>query len=110
MMNSVSQISIKTKKKRSKKLFIIFQIKSFNRFSKESLTEEEELAIDNQQNLRILKWTEMLDNFDVYKTIKFSKLKERTRKGIPEAMRGLAWINIADIKNFKKGKENLYTQ
>ena len=50
----------------------------------------------------------MLDNFDVYKTIKFSKLKERTRKGIPEAMRGLAWINIADIKNFKKGKENLY--
>ena len=73
-----------------------------------SLTEEEELSIDNQQNLRILKWTEMLENFDLYKTIKYNKLKERTRKGIPEAMRGLAWINLADVKNFKKGKENLY--
>ena len=50
----------------------------------------------------------MLENFDVYKTIKYNKLKERTRKGIPEAMRGIAWINIADLNNFKKGKENLY--
>ena len=50
----------------------------------------------------------MLDNFEYYKNIKFSKLKERTRKGIPEGMRGLAWIKIAGLKEFKAGKENLY--
>ena len=66
------------------------------------------MALDNQQNLRILKWTEMLDNFEYYKTIKYSKLKERVRKGIPEGMRGLAWIKIAGLKEFKAGKENIY--
>ena len=50
----------------------------------------------------------MLDNFNYYKSFKFSKLKERTRKGIPEGMRGLAWIKIAGVKEFKVGKENLY--
>ena len=64
--------------------------------------------MDNQQNLRILKWTEMLDNFDYYKTIKYSKLKERCRKGIPEGMRGLAWIKLAGLNEFKNGKENIY--
>jgi len=66
------------------------------------------LVLDNQQNLRILKWTEMLQNFYYYKTAKYSKLKERTRKGIPEGMRGLAWIAIAGIKEFKFRRENLY--
>ena len=50
----------------------------------------------------------MLDNFDYYRTTKYSKLKERTRKGIPDGMRGIAWINIANIKELKKGNENLY--
>ena len=60
-----------------------------------ALTEDEELKIDAQQNLRILKWTEMLENYDKYKLSNFSKLKERTRKGIPDSMRGIAWINLA---------------
>ena len=50
----------------------------------------------------------MLENFSLYKTSKYSKLKERTRKGIPDGMRGLAWINIAGISEFKRGQENLY--
>ena len=50
----------------------------------------------------------MLENFNLYKTSKYSKLKERTRKGIPDSMRGVAWINIAGIAEFKKGQENLY--
>jgi hypothetical protein len=29
----------------------------------------------------------MLDNIDYYRTTKYSKLKERTRKGIPDGMR-----------------------
>ena len=50
----------------------------------------------------------MLENFNIYRTHKFSKLKERTRKGIPDGMRGIAWINIAGVSEYKKGKENLY--
>ena len=50
----------------------------------------------------------MLENFNLYKTSKYSKLKERTRKGISDSMRGYAWIKIAGISEFKKGKENLY--
>ena len=59
-------------------------------------------------NARIEKWNDMIEHFNIYLTSKFSKLKERTRKGIPDSMRGIAWINIAGIKEFKKGKENLY--
>ena len=50
----------------------------------------------------------MLENFNLYKTSKYSKLKERTRKGIPDSMRGVAWINIAGIAEFTQGQENLY--
>lgn len=50
----------------------------------------------------------MLENFNQYKTSKFSKLKERTRKGIPEGMRGLAWTKLVELEEFKKGRENLY--
>ena len=50
----------------------------------------------------------MLENFNIYKSYKYSKLKERTRKGIPDGMRGIAWINIAGVSEYKKGKENLY--
>ena len=50
----------------------------------------------------------MLENFNKYKSDKFSKLKERTRKGIPDGIRGIAWINIAGVSEYKKGQENLY--
>ena len=50
----------------------------------------------------------MLDNFIYYKTIKYDKLKERTRKGIPEGMRGLAWIKITRVKEYKNANPNLY--
>ena len=50
----------------------------------------------------------MLNNFDYYKTYNFSKLKERTRKGIPEGMRGLAWINISGINKIRLDNPNLY--
>lgn len=72
------------------------------------MTEKEEEELDNQQNQRILKWTKMLDEFELYKNTRYSKLKERTRKGIPEGMRGIAWIKIAGIQQLRKGKENLY--
>lgn len=39
-------------------------------------------------NARVEKWNHMLTKFDVYQTSKFSKLKSRTRKGIPDSLRG----------------------
>ena len=106
MMNSVFQINLKKRKKRSKNNYYIYIYIFY--YSEINLTEKQELSIDSQQNLRILKWSEMLENFNEYKTSKYSKLKERTRKGIPDAMRGLAWITIAGVSEFKKGKEDLY--
>ena len=46
-------------------------------------------------NARVEKWNHMLSKFDVYQTSKFSKLKSRTRKGIPDSLRGYVWQQIS---------------
>ena len=57
-------------------------------------------------NARIEKWNEMLDNFKEFKNKKFKKLKTRTRKGIPDNLRGYAWQKISGMDEFYK--KNLY--
>ena len=47
------------------------------------------------------KWTEMLNNYDSYLTKKYSKLKSRTRKGIPDCYRGFVWKKFAKIEEIK---------
>ena len=42
-------------------------------------------------NARTEKWRYMLEHIDVYKGKKKNKLKERTRKGIPDSLRGYIW-------------------
>ena len=42
-------------------------------------------------NARTEKWRYMLEHIDVYKGKKKKKLKERTRKGIPDSLRGYVW-------------------
>ena len=42
-------------------------------------------------NARTEKWRYMLEHIDVYKGKKKKKLKERTRKGIPDSLRGYIW-------------------
>lgn len=42
-------------------------------------------------NARTEKWRYMLDHMDIYKGKKKKKLKERTRKGIPDSLRGYIW-------------------
>jgi hypothetical protein len=46
-------------------------------------------------NARVEKWNHMLSKFDIYQTTKFSKLKSRTRKGIPDSLRGYVWQQIS---------------
>ena len=59
-------------------------------------------------NARIEKWDYMLNNFNEFKTNKFYKLKSRTRKGIPDNLRGYAWQKIAGVDQFYK--KDLYQQ
>jgi hypothetical protein len=53
-------------------------------------------------NSRTEKWIYMLEHYDNFTTKKFSKLKQRTRKGIPDSLRSNVWQLFADIKKFYK--------
>ena len=62
-------------------------------------------------NARIEKWNFMLSNLKEFQTNKYHKLKSRTRKGIPDNLRGYVWqiISGADkyyIKNLYQNLDN----
>ena len=63
-----------------------------------------------RENARAEKWNKMLSNFDDYYKNNFEKLKERTRKGIPDSLRGLIWQIFADINKYRNDEKyaNLY--
>ena len=44
-----------------------------------------------QINARMEKWNYMIEHYDEFKTKNFSKLKSRTRKGIPDSIRSYIW-------------------
>ena len=44
-----------------------------------------------QINARMEKWNYMIQHYDEFKTKYFSKLKSRTRKGIPDSVRSYIW-------------------
>ena len=44
-----------------------------------------------QINARMEKWNYMIQHYDEFKTKNFSKLKSRTRKGIPDSVRSYVW-------------------
>ena len=43
----------------------------------------------------------MLSNFEQFQKTRYSKLKERTRKGIPDSLRGLIWQIFADVDKYR---------
>ncbi|XP_077995507.1 TBC1 domain family member 10B-like [Glandiceps talaboti] len=47
---------------------------------------------------RELKWLEMLDNWDLWMSKRFKKVKQRCRKGIPPALRARAWQYLSGSK------------
>ena len=51
-------------------------------------------------NSRTEKWIYMLEHYDVFSSKKFSKLKKRTRKGIPDSLRSNVWQLFAEMKKF----------
>ena len=44
-----------------------------------------------QINARMEKWNYMIEHYEEFKTKNFSKLKSRTRKGIPDSIRSYIW-------------------
>ena len=62
-------------------------------------------------NARLEKWNTMIKDFDGTLKNYFSKLKERTRKGIPDSLRAFVWQKFAEydkyyIKDLYKNLEN----
>jgi hypothetical protein len=53
----------------------------------------------------------MLSNFEQFRTSRFPKLKERTRKGIPDSLRGLIWQIYADVDKYRNDESlsNVYS-
>ena len=53
-------------------------------------------------NSRTEKWIYMLEHYEIFFTKKFSKLKKRTRKGIPDSLRSNVWQQFAEMKKYYK--------
>ena len=53
-----------------------------------------------QINARIEKWNYMLQHYDVFSTKKKNILKSRTRKGIPDNLRGYVWQLFAEKEKY----------
>ena len=61
-----------------------------------------------QINARIEKWNYMLHRYEEFSTKKRDLLKSRTRKGIPDSLRGYVWQIFAEKKKFYV--PNLYNE
>ena len=61
-----------------------------------------------QINARIEKWNYMLQNYEIFSKKKFKILKFRTRKGIPDNLRGYVWRLFAEKDKFYVN--NLYQE
>ena len=73
---------------------------SENKQSIEKTDEKKKVSELLKINARIEKWNYMLQNLREFKNEKLSKLKSRTRKGIPDSIRSYAWQKLCDFDEF----------
>ena len=59
-------------------------------------------ARTKKETERSMKWAKMMKNWDQVLVTRQEKLKRRVRKGIPDAIRGLAWFRMAGAVRYKK--------
>ncbi|XP_054724289.1 TBC1 domain family member 10A-like [Uloborus diversus] len=59
---------------------------------------------------RELKWLEMLENWDLFMTKKYKKVRERCRKGIPPALRARAWQYLCGAKFYMENYRHKFTE
>jgi hypothetical protein len=58
-----------------------------------------------RENARLEKWNKMLGNFQEFYKNNYNKLKERTRKGIPDSLRGLIWQLYANVSKYRNNQD-----
>ena len=85
-----------------------FLKKESDPFSSKSSKDEKDNDINEKKNAKLLmnsrteKWMYMLQHYDYFSTKNFSKLKNRTRKGIPDNLRSNVWQVFAEMKKYYK--------
>lgn len=52
------------------------------------------------------KWSSMIRNMDYLFTNNLNKLKYRTRKGIPDCLRGYVWYYFGNVQKYLNMEEN----
>ncbi|XP_046840626.1 TBC1 domain family member 10A-like [Xenia sp. Carnegie-2017] len=57
---------------------------------------------------RELKWIKMTKNWDMWMKKNHPKVKERCRKGIPPAVRGLVWQNLCGANKLKEANHGVF--
>jgi len=82
----------------------IIKTNQYGEIKKENINNEEENLKEKedllQLNARLEKWNYMINNYEKFTNKEYRKLKSRTRKGIPDSLRGFIWQKFAEIKNF----------
>ena len=67
---------------------------------------EEKDNIYKLEAIKLMKWNKMVGKFDEYldksNKSKYKKLKERTKRGVPECFRGYIWQVFAGVDNYRK--------
>lgn len=69
--------------------------------------QESSLPVDVLRE-RERKWIKMTKNWDTWNKKKFPKLKERCRKGIPPALRGVAWQHLCGAVQKKEDNKGVF--
>ena len=54
------------------------------------------------------KWNYMIKNYNDFYKNKFDIIKARSRKGIPDCLRGFVWQNLARVQNYLDKYPGLY--
>eukprot|EP00357_Protocruzia_adherens_P028219 CAMPEP_0114996664 /NCGR_PEP_ID=MMETSP0216-20121206/14450_1 /TAXON_ID=223996 /ORGANISM="Protocruzia adherens, Strain Boccale" /LENGTH=344 /DNA_ID=CAMNT_0002360921 /DNA_START=36 /DNA_END=1070 /DNA_ORIENTATION=- len=71
---------------------------------------KKELARIRKENARMEKWKAMISDWSSYANKTSAKLKRRTRKGVPDPLRGTIWQMFANSKDIPERKPGVYEQ
>lgn len=91
-------------------IYFLLNIRTNSDFTLTEKEKEDKKKKILRENARIEKWNKMLSNFPEFYKNNFDKLKERTRKGIPDSLRGLIWQMFAEVEKYRNEEKyaNVY--
>lgn len=56
------------------------------------------------------KWNQMIINFEEFYKSNYSKVKKRTRKGVPDCLRGYIWSIFGSVPKYIELNKDLYVK